>query len=101
MEDYPKTIAEFESRFSSEEACRDYLYQLRWPLGFICPRCRATKAWPTKRNLLVCGACSYQISMTAGTIFQDTRKPLVPVRWACNDCWGLAVISRHGLGSIN
>ena len=76
MEDYPKTIAEFESRFSSEEACRNYLYQLRWPLGFICPRCRGTKAWPTKRNLLVCGACSYQISMTAGTILQDTRKPL-------------------------
>ena len=63
MEDYPKTIAEFESRFSSEEACRNYLYQLRWPLGFICPRCRATKAWPTKRNLLVCGGCGYQVSM--------------------------------------
>ena len=76
MEDYPEPIAEFESRFSSEEACRNYLYQLRWPLGFNCPRCRATKAWPTKRNLLVCGGCGYQVSMTAGTIFQDTRKPL-------------------------
>ena len=76
MEDYPETIAEFESKFSSEEACRDYLFRLRWPQGFICPRCQATKAWPTKRNLLVCGACGYQVSMTAGTIFQDTRKPL-------------------------
>jgi len=76
MEDYPRTIAEFESRFSSEEACRNYLFRLRWPLGFICPRCQATKAWPTKRNLLVCAACGYQVSMTAGTIFQDTRKPL-------------------------
>ena len=76
MEDYHRTIAEFESRFSSEEACRNYLFRLRWPLGFICPRCQATKAWPTKRNLLVCAACGYQVSMTAGTIFQDTRKPL-------------------------
>jgi hypothetical protein len=29
--------------------------------------------WTTKRNLLV---CEYQVSLTAGTIFQDTRKPL-------------------------
>ena len=76
MEDYPRTLSEFEEKFSSEEACRDYLCRLRWPLGFICPRCQATKAWPTKRNLLVCGACGYQASMTAGTIFQDTHKPL-------------------------
>lgn len=76
MEDYPRTIAEFESKFSSEKACKDYLFRLRWPQGFICPRCQATKAWPTKRHLLVCGACGYQVSMTAGTIFQDTRKPL-------------------------
>jgi hypothetical protein len=103
MEDYPETIAEFESKFSFEEACRDYLFRLRWPQGFICPRCQATKAWPTKRNLLVCGACGYQVSMTAGTIFQDTRKPLgmwfraiwfvtnqktqAPVRWVCKGCW--------------
>jgi hypothetical protein len=29
MEDYPETIAEFESRFSSEEACRDYLFRFK------------------------------------------------------------------------
>jgi len=76
MEDYPETIADFESKFSSEEACRDYLFRLRWPQGFICPRCQATKSWPTKRNLLVCGACGFQVSLTSGTIFQDTHKPL-------------------------
>lgn len=76
MEDYPRTIAEFESKFSSEEACRNYLFRLRWPQGFRCPRCQETKAWPTKRHLLVCGACGYQVSITAGTIFQDTHKPL-------------------------
>lgn len=31
MEDYPRTIMEFEKRFATEEACRDYLIQLRWP----------------------------------------------------------------------
>lgn len=76
MEDYPGTLAELETRFGTEEACRDYLVKLRWPEGFVCPRCRGMSAWTTKRNLLVCSGCQYQVSLTAGTIFQDTRKPL-------------------------
>jgi transposase-like protein len=76
VEDYPSTLAELEARFGTEQACRDYLLKLRWPEGFVCPRCRKTSAWATKRNLLVCAGCEYQVSLTAGTIFQDTRKPL-------------------------
>ncbi len=67
---------EFEKRFSTEEACRDYLFQLRWPEGFRCPRCHHTKAWPTGGTLFKCSACSYKASVIAGTIFQDTHKPL-------------------------
>jgi len=77
MEDYPKTISEFEKRFASEEACRQYLYQLRWPEGFRCPRCDSDEAWSTKRGLYRCKECDFQLSITAGTIFQDTRKPLL------------------------
>lgn len=75
-EDYPRNLLEFERRFGSEEACREYLRKLRWPEGFVCPRCGAGQAWLTTRNLLVCAACQHQVSLTAGTIFQDTRKPL-------------------------
>ena len=39
--DYPKTQAEFEERFATEEACRASVAQLRWPEGFVCPRCLA------------------------------------------------------------
>ena len=76
MEDYPSNLMQFESRFAGEEACREYLFQLRWPEGFRCPRCDGRKAWPTARALWHCAACGYQVSVTAGTIFQDTRKPL-------------------------
>jgi transposase-like protein len=75
-EDYPRDLLEFEERFQSEQACREYLMQLRWPDGFVCPRCASRRAWPTKRNLLVCAECHHQVSLTAGTIFQGTRKPL-------------------------
>lgn len=67
---------EFEQKFNSELACRDYLYSLRWPDGFICPRCGYQGAWKTERGLYKCRSCSYQTSIMAGTIFQDTKKPL-------------------------
>ncbi len=74
--DYPRTILEFEERFATEDACRKYLAQLRWPDGFRCSRCAHQKAWITKRNLYHCCKCEFQTSVTAGTILQDTRKPL-------------------------
>ena len=76
MEDYPRTLEEFEGRFATEQACREYLMQLRWPQGFVCPRCGGRRARPSRRGLLRCGQCDYQASVTAGTIFQDTRLPL-------------------------
>ena len=75
-EDYPRNLLELESRFATDEACREYLVQMRWPEGFVCSRCGSRTAWLTRRQRLVCGACRYQASVTAGTIFQDTRKPL-------------------------
>ena len=76
MEDYPRTVLEFEERFATEEACRAYLAQLRWPDGFRCPRCGHNVAWVTRRGLYRCCQCDHQVSVTAGTIFHDTRKPL-------------------------
>lgn len=76
MQDYPHTLAEFEGRFATEAACRAYLAQLRWPAGFRCPRCAEAKAWPVRQGLWQCAACQRQTSVTAGTIFQDTRTPL-------------------------
>lgn len=76
MECYPKTMLEFEQNFGTEEACREYLYQLRWPEGFICPRCGHRKVWASKRQHLRCSHCDFQVSITAGTIFQDSHIPL-------------------------
>lgn len=75
--DYPRTFNEFDRFFPSEPACREYLRRLRWPDGFVCPRggCGAG-AWVTARGYLHCRACGGETSITAGTVFQDTRKPL-------------------------
>ena len=76
MEDYPRTLSELEERFSTEQACLDYLYHLRWPNGFVCPRCGHKGGWSLSRQTIQCRACSSQTSVTAGTIFHRTRKPL-------------------------
>ena len=44
--------------------------------GFRCPSCCGTDAWPTARGQLRCNRCQRQTSVTAGTIFEGTRKPL-------------------------
>jgi transposase-like protein len=106
VEDYPRTQEEFEARFASEEACRAYLTQLRWPDGFVCPRCGGVKAWPARGVLWHCAGCGRQTSVTAGTIFQDTRSPLTTwfrAMWAVTShktgTSALAVQQVLGLGS--
>ena len=76
MEEYPMTFDEFIKRFVTEEQCRDYLYQLRFPEGFVCPKCQNVKAWPISKTLFECSQCGHQTSVTSGTIFHDTRMPL-------------------------
>ena len=77
LENFPRTLLEFEERFSSEAACIGYLRKGRWPDGFICPGCTGTKSWSVRGGRLdECAACGRQTSVTAGTIFHGTRKPL-------------------------
>jgi len=71
-EDYPRTLLELERRFNREEACAEYLAALRWPGGWACPRCAGAEAWPIRRNRWRCDQCRYEMSVTAGTIFQDS-----------------------------
>src|SRR5256886_5318857 len=57
MEDYPRTLADFEERFRSEEACRDYLFRVRWPEGFRCPRCGESRGWRLRSALWQARQC--------------------------------------------
>ena len=77
MEDYPRTVPELEKRFWTDEACRAYLFRLRWANGFCCPRCGSRQdPWPVRGAYLQCPACAHHASVTAGTSFERTRTPL-------------------------
>ncbi len=76
MKAFPETLIEFREWFSTEESCVDYLIKLRWPNGFICPCCSKQNARRTTRGIFECKECKRQTSVTAGTLFHGTRKPL-------------------------
>jgi transposase-like protein len=74
---HPKTLIEFMQMYPTEEACREALFQHRWPQGFRCPRCGHDRAWHLKgRGLYECARCHYQGSLTAGTVLACTRTDL-------------------------
>lgn len=64
-------------RFHSEEVCRDYLRQIRWPHGVVCYRCGSDSVSEiSTRQQFDCNACRFRFSVTSGTIFDNTKLPL-------------------------
>ena len=81
--DFPRTIVEFQERFSDEAACLEYLADSRWPEGYRCPACGGERAWVLeRRHLWECAGCHHQASVTAGTVMHGTRTPLRLWFWA-------------------
>ena len=75
---------EFQERFASEDACRDYLFASRWREGFVCPACgsRCAGVMQRRRLLWQCKDCGQQTSATAGTVLHGTHTPLRTWFWA-------------------
>ena len=94
---FPRTFPEFVRRFSSEDACRQYLFDSRWPDGFQCPRCGNTEAYARPdRPILRCTGCGKEYSATAGTVMHRSRQPI------CNWLWAayLVVTDKRGISAV-
>jgi transposase-like protein len=74
---YPRTFQEWRAWFPDEAACVAFLEQLRWPDGFVCPRCDWRGGWRVgQRRMWMCSSCGVKSSVTAGTIFHRSHTPL-------------------------
>ena len=72
----PQPLLEFHRLFATEEQCADYLYSIRWPEGFICPRCGSSRGYTiTARRVTECPN-GHQVSLTAGTTMHRSKLPL-------------------------
>jgi hypothetical protein len=104
--DYPRTFQEFREWFPDDASCLAYLERLRWPEGFVCPRCLNAKGWRVKSGSWMCSSCGVKTSVTAGTIFHRSHSPIST--WFAA-CWfstsqktgisALAVQRQFGFGS--
>lgn len=96
--DFPQTLLEFEDRFSTEEACRDYLAECRWNGQPACAKCDCTELWLIRNDTLYeCASCGHLTSLTSGTLFHGTRKP---IRLWFRAIWEVC-IHRHGISAKN
>ena len=71
------SLPEFCRRYGSEEQCHAALVAMRWPDGFVCPKCGGAKhSYTAARRIFQCSACRKQTSARAGTIFHKSSTPL-------------------------
>lgn len=94
---YPRSLRELQSWFRTDADCLDYLEWLRWPAGFVCPRCREHGGWRLADGRFYCSVCAKRSSVTAGTIFDRTRTPLT-VWFAA--CW-LFASGKDGISALS
>jgi transposase-like protein len=59
---YPVSLGELNSWFGADDDCLDYLEWLRWPDGFVCPRC-AGSGWLTADGRYKCARCGARTSV--------------------------------------
>jgi transposase-like protein len=91
------TLPELNRLYGTDNDCREILTRLRWPEGVTCPRCKNRNVWYVKsRKQFTCSECSYQFSVTTGTIFNDSHLPLTT--------WFMAVLllveARKGMSAL-
>lgn len=76
-------MGELQAWFATDEDCLDYLDWLRWPEGFVCPRCENAGGWAVADGRYKCAVCGARTSVTAGTLFDRRRTPLTVWFTAC------------------
>jgi hypothetical protein len=76
------SVFDFNKRYKSDEDCLQVMQKMRWPNGFICSHCKHDRGYRLHgRRVIQCVLCKKQTSITAGTIFDKTRIPLLKWFW--------------------
>jgi transposase-like protein len=100
------SLLEFQRKFLDETACEAYLFQKRWPAGFVCPHCGHQEYYFIQtRKHYECKCCRYQASLTAGTAMHKSNLPLRIWFWAIylvvHDKRGRSALSLAGILQLN
>lgn len=73
----PGSWQDFTRRFRTERDCEQFLFAVRYPQGFRCPRCQSERGWELGHGRLVECSNGHKVSLTAGTALHGTRQSLL------------------------
>ena len=92
----PTSLIEAIRYFSDLDVATDYVANLRWPNGPVCPRCGCTEySYLTTRRIWKCKGCKKQYSVKLATVMEDS--PLGLDKWL-PAIW-LVANSKNGISS--
>jgi hypothetical protein len=80
----PQSLPDFQRVFPNEKACYAYLYEARFPNGFMCPYCNWSGNayhFENRPDMLRCRHCKRDTRLTAGTIMQKSKVSLHTWFW--------------------
>ncbi|MCL6592215.1 MAG: transposase [Firmicutes bacterium] len=67
-----KSTVPIRSLLAFEEACYKHLFKVKWPDGFVCPKCGHPKCHKIRtRRLYQCAKCRHQASVTVDTVMEQ------------------------------
>jgi transposase-like protein len=69
-------LIEVMMHFSDDATCKEYLVQMRWANGIVCPHCGNDDKIYTMKSNYKCAKCRKQFSVTKGSIFENSAIPL-------------------------
>lgn len=82
------------SFFKDNQMCKDYLSLKRWHGTPVCPSCGHKKTYLKKDRRYICAHCNATFSVLVGTVFQNTKIPLlkwfIAIYLICNNKQGLS-----------
>src|SRR6201987_1976424 len=81
-----RSLTEFQVPFPAETSCAAFLFERRWPQGFVCPACGGGRSAVLKSRAHTheCLDCGRQTSIPAGTAMHRSKLPLTVWFWAAH-----------------
>src|SRR5262249_4440356 len=81
-----RSLREFQTSFPDEASCAAFLFERRWPQGFVCPACGEGRAafLRSRAHTYDCLDCGRQTSITAGRVMHRSKLPLTVWLWAAH-----------------
>jgi transposase len=73
------TFAQFKTRFPNDDACLKHIFEKRFAALEACPKCELEAKFHqcSGTRYYACQHCGHHIHPTVGTIFENSRTPLV------------------------